>query len=299
MVVDGEDDPKPVPAGDAPAGEKTAETPTEPQPEGEQPEAEATEAEATADEELVGDVGEEPDEDSEEGESEEQKKSRAQRYREERTRLRAENESLRARASGDVPSDAQQLQRAFEYKVWQQIGDPPNQADPQYRDDYVGFSVARQAWETDRRQVTRQVREEFKQQIDREQERVSNLIADHKERENRFKSRVKDYSEVMAKATLPVAPHIERLLLESKKSERIGYVLAKDQSKLARLNRMSPEAAAREIGRLEGRLSLPTNPKTQTQARKPIAPLKGGGASPPSQTASMNAYLKKLYGDRL
>jgi hypothetical protein len=123
MVVDGEDDPKPVPAGTAPAGEKTAETPTEPQPEGEQPEAEATEAEATADEELVGDVGEEPDEDSEEGESEEQKKSRAQRYREERNRLRAENESLRARASGDVPSDAQQLQRAFEYKVWQQIGD--------------------------------------------------------------------------------------------------------------------------------------------------------------------------------
>ena len=33
----------------------------------------------------------------------------------------------------------------------------------------------------------------------------------------------------MAKATLPVAPHVERLLLQSKKSERLGYVLGKER----------------------------------------------------------------------
>jgi len=46
------------------------------------------------------------------------------------------------------------------------------------------------------------------------------------------------------------------------------------------------KSAAREIGRLEGRLSLP-NGKSQTQARKPITPLRGSGASPPSGLAKV------------
>jgi hypothetical protein len=109
---------------------------------------------------------------------------------------------------------------------------------------------------------------------------------------------VKDFDEVMSRATLPVAPHVERLLLASKKSDKLTYVLGRNQAKLAQLNRSSPEEAAREIGRLEGRLSLPSATKTKTQARKPITPLKGSGAAPPSETAAVNAYIKKTYGDR-
>jgi hypothetical protein len=102
----------------------------------------------------------------------------------------------------------------------------------------------------------------------------------------------------MARATLPVMPHVERLLLASKKSDRLTYVLGKNQAKLAQLNRSSPEEAAREIGRLEGRLSLPPT-KSKTQARKPITPLRGSGASPPSGLAAVNAWAKKQgYSDR-
>lgn len=301
MVDD--DDPKtaPAPAG-RPAGEPEASTPTEQPPEGEQPEGEQTEKEAPADDQL--DLGEEADEqdedDDDEGEGEgdepKRKPKRLERYRRQAERLRAENEALRNRTSGALPPDQVQLQRAFEQRVYEQIGDPPREED--YQNNYVGLERARQVYEFDKRTVMRETAKEFKQAIKQEQDRVADLVADHKERVSRFRTKVKDYDEVMARATLPVAPHVERLLLQSKKSHHLGYVLGRNQSKLAQLNRMNPEDAAREIGRLEGRLSLPPQTRTQTKARKPITPLKGSGVSPPSGLNAVNAWMKKQYGDR-
>ena len=298
-----DDDPK-LPLEQAPAGrpaDDQPETPTEP-PEGEQPEGEQAEKEATSDEQLdLGDEDDEQDDDDEdEGEGEEddepkRKRTGSERYRRQAERLRAENEALRARTSGALPPDQVQLQRAFEARVYEQIGDPPKEED--YQGNYVALERARQVYEFDKRTVMRETAKEFKTAIAQEQERVSNLVADHKERVQRFRTKVKDFDEVMAKATLPVAPHVERILLNSKKSERLSYVLGRNQSKLAQLNRMNPEDAAREIGRLEGRLSLP-QPKTQTQARKPITPLKGSGASPPSERPPLTLTSSETYGDR-
>lgn len=298
MVDD--DDPKTAPAGNAPAGDQKAEAPVEP-PEGEQPEGEQTETKADDQEEL--DLGEAVDEqeddedDDEEGDDDAPKRTkRLERYRQQATRLKAENEALRSRDGGGVPSDQAQLQRALEYAVLQKIGDPPRQED--FGQDYVAFANAKLAYEIDARQVSREVRRDFATAIKTEQDRVSGQVAEHKERVQRLRSRVKDFDEVMARATLPVMPHVERLLLASKKSDRLTYVLGKNQAKLAQLNRSSPEEAAREIGRLEGRLSLPPA-KSKTQARKPITPLRGSGASPPSGLAAVNAWAKKQgYSDR-
>jgi hypothetical protein len=299
MVDD--DDPKTAPAGNAPAGDQKAEAPVEP-PEGEQPEGEQTETKADDQEEL--DLGDEPvdeqeddEDDDDEGDDKAPKGGkRLQRYREQAARLKAENEALRSRDGGAPPSDQAQLQRALEYAVLQKIGDPPRQED--FGNDYVAFANAKLAYEIDARQVSREVRRDFATAIKTEQDRVSGQVAEHKERVQRLRSRVKDFDEVMARATLPVMPHVERLLLASKKSDRLTYVLGKNQAKLAQLNRSSPEEAAREIGRLEGRLSLPPA-KSKTQARKPITPLRGSGASPPSGLAAVNAWAKKQgYSDR-
>jgi hypothetical protein len=299
MVDD--DDPKTAPAGNAPAGDQKAEAPVEP-PEGEQPEGEQTETKADDQEELdLGDAADEQEQDDEddddEGDDDAPKRTkRLERYRQQAARLKAENEALRSRDGGGVPSDQAQLQRALEYAVLQKIGDPPRQED--FGNDYVAFANAKLAYEIDARQVSREVRRDFATAIKTEQDRVAGQVAEHKERVQRLRSRVKDFDEVMARATLPVMPHVERLLLASKKSDRLTYVLGKNQAKLAQLNRSSPEEAAREIGRLEGRLSLPPA-KSKTQARKPITPLRGSGASPPSGLAAVNAWAKKQgYSDR-
>ena len=296
MVDD--DDPNTAPAGNAPAGNEKAEPPPVEPPEEEQSEGEQAETKAEPEDEL--DLGDEADDEQEEDDDDEgdapRGGKRLQRYREQTARLKAENEALRSRTDGGVPSDQAQLQRALEYAVLQKIGDPPRQQD--FGDDYVAFANAKLAYEIDARQVSREVRRDFATAIKTEQDRVAGQVAEHKERVQRLRSRVKDFDEVMARATLPVAPHVERLLLASKKSERLSYVLGKNQAKLAQLNRLSSEEAAREIGRLEGRLSLPSATRTKTQARKPITPLKGGGAAPTSEAAVVDSYIKKLYGDR-
>lgn len=296
MVDD--DDPKqpaPAPAG-VPADEPEPKADTEP-PEGEEPEGDDAETIAPADEEDVGEDDEQDDEGEDDGDEKSQKSSRATRYKRKAEHLAAQLEAERSRSNGSPPSDQVAIQRAFQQRVHEEIGDPPDPNDPKYKDNYVRFERETQAWLNDERQVTREVRKEFVSNIRREQERVGELVADHKERVARLRTKLKDFDSVMAKATVPVAPHVERQILESKRSDRLMWHLARDQSKLVKLNNMSSEAAAREIGRIEGRLSLP-QPKAQTKARKPIAPLRGGGASPPSQTATVNAYIKKLYGDR-
>jgi hypothetical protein len=299
MVDD--DDPNSAPAGNAPAGNEKAEAPPVEPPQDDQSDGEQAETKAEPEEDIdIGAADDEPDDedegDDDEGADAPKGGKRLQRYREQTARLKAENEALRSRDSGGVPSDQAQLQRALEYAVLQKIGDPPRQQD--FGDDYVAFANAKLAYEIDARQVSREVRREFSTTIKQEQDRVAGQVAEHKERVQRLRSRVKDFDEVMSRATLPVAPHVERLLLASKKSDKLTYVLGRNQAKLAQLNRSSPEEAAREIGRLEGRLSLPSATKTKTQARKPITPLKGSGAAPPSETAAVNAYIKKTYGDR-
>jgi hypothetical protein len=302
-----DDDDKPdVPApATVPADDKSADAA---KPEDEKPEGETTETEAASDEGEVDEPEDDEDEGDDEGEEEgegdenvpKRKASRAQRYKRQAERLKAENEALRSRPGGSLPSNEAQLARAIEQRVYDEIGPPPKQDD--FKDangnlDYIRFHDEQQAWLHERRAATREVKKEFLGALSREQARVGELVSTHKERVARFKTRVKDYDEVMVKATLPVAAHVERLILESKRSERISYHLAKNQAKLARLNNMSSEDVARELGRIEGRLSLPP-PAKQTQARKPITPLRGGGTGPQTQTAARDAWLKKTYGDR-
>jgi hypothetical protein len=298
-----ETDPNAAPAGNEPAGNQTAEVPVEPSPPATEADGDQqTETEAQPELDLGEGVveDEQADEDGGDEEQDENDKTRLQRYRENQARLKAENEALRARAeqSASPPSDQAALQRQFDYEVWQEIGNPPDENDPRYQGNYVKLERDRQVWEFSRVQVEREVRKSMIARIQRAQENVRTQVAEHKARAAKLATQVKDYNEVMSKAKMPVSEHVERLLLASKKSERLGYVLAKNENKLAQLNRMSVEEAAREIGRLEGRLSLPQSARTQTKARKPITPLKGTGAAPTSGLGAVNAWMKKEYGDR-
>jgi len=301
MQVDDDDPKQSVPASDgAPADKPEPEADTE--PEGDEPEGDTeTEAEASdqdADDDTSDDDDVDDDEDdSDDGDEPKRKKaSRNERYKRQAERLKAENEALRSRSSnGSLPQDDAALVRAIEHRVQQEIGEPPKEAD--FKGDYIGFEREMQAYLSEKRVVTREVKKQFVQAVETEQNRMVELVADHKARVAKFKTQIKDYDAIMAKATVRVAPHVERLILHSNKSHHIGLVLAKDQALLTRLNHSNPEEVARELGRIEGKLSRPQKPQ-QTQARKPIAPLKGSGTRPQSQTAARDAYIKKLYGDR-
>jgi len=266
--------------------------------------SEATEVEQTDEAETETDDSEKSEDGSDDeteakdgdGEDDEGKDEKAKpkreprhaRYQRQIDRLKAQLAEASSRTSGspsaaDVASEVEKI-----------IGKPPQEAD--FKGDYLAFERAQTAYEIDKRIETRRVQGEAQRHQARAAERRAELAEAHQERVEEFRERAKDFDDVMKaakSADLKASPVVEDLILDSDKSAHVVYYLAKNPGRLDELNRMTERQAAREIGRIEARLSLP-QPKKQTQAPPPVKPPRGGAAAP-SPEAALNAWLKKTY----
>lgn len=247
-----------------------------------------------ADEDEEGKDDEEADgEDAEDDEEPRKKKPRHQRYRDQIARLEQENAQLRSRAGGSL-SQAQ-----IDEHVVNVIGPEPQESD---FDNYLDYDRERTAWILDKRQVTREMMRGVKAAQDERASRMRDNVEAHQDRVEQFRTRngeesAKDFDAVMGKAKdLRVAPAVEELILESGNSAHLQYFFARNPQRLDKINRMSERDAAREIGHIEARLSLP-QPRTKTAAPKPTRAPKGGVA-PASQEADLNSWLNRKYGSR-
>lgn len=211
------------------------------------------------------------------------KKSKSERLRQQNERLRAELAQLR---SGSVPSTVQDG-AGIEAAVRARIGEAPREAD---FPDWFDYQTAKTAYDLDRRQVTRQIRDGAQQAQDASSARIRDLADDYQDNMAALTRDVPDLVEVLGKASYQPTPLIETLILEAgEKAPLVAYFLAKNPRTAAGLNAMSPLEAAREIGRIEGKVSAP-KPKTITSASPPISPLKGGASPTRSLGKSMSDY---------
>jgi hypothetical protein len=129
-----------------------------------------------------------------------------------------------------------------------------------------------------------------------------------------------DYHDVMAVSDVPVAQHVQDLLLDSEMGPRLAYHLDRHPDVADRLNKMSPTAAAREIGRIEAsftpipaseeppadttatdtaRPAVPAAAKPRTTAAPPPAKPTGSGRSAqiPLEKQSMDQYVATRIAD--
>lgn len=197
--------------------------------------------------------------------------------------LEAELQNARGRISSDgvVPQS----------EIEKEIGPPPKEDD--FKGDFLAYQDARIAYNVEARSVAREIRRDAKAAQEARAEFAQSAIEEHNERVSDFRQKVADFDETLkSAANLRTSPTVESLILDSDKSAHLVYHLAKNPDRLNQLNRMSEREAAREIGRIEARLSLP-QPKTQTQAPKPVSPPKGGSAAP-SQEQRLANYMAKL-----
>lgn len=225
----------------------------------------------------------EPDED----EKPKRSKSGIARLKARNAQLEAELTELRNRAGRDSGVSQEAIER--------EIGPPPKEED--FAGDFLRFERAATAYELDKRQVERELRKSLQHAETQKVDAMRELVEAHQERVEEFRGQVKDFDQTLkSSANLKASPTVESLILESDKSAHLIYHLAKNPDRLDRLNRMSEREAAREIGRIESRLSLPS-PKVETKAPKPVTPPKGG-AAPRTPETDMEAYLQRTYGDR-
>jgi hypothetical protein len=249
-------------------------------------------SEAQAEEELPDTWPEaEPDKTGEaEGDDDEKGEDEKPRKRTRAERLRRQNERLHARIaeleSGSVSKTVQD-DSSIEAEVTARIGEPPKEADFA---DWFDYQTAKTAYDLDKRQVTRQIKEGAQQAKTANAERIRELAEDYQDNLGEVAKAVPDLMEVLGKSTYRPTPLIETLVLEAgEKAPLVAYFLAKNPRTAAALNTMSPLEAAREVGRIEGKVALP-KPKTATSASPPPSAVRGSASPNRGLGKSMSDY---------
>lgn len=253
------------------------------------PEAQSTEAalpegeagEGDDDEGQEGQEGENGDQNQDENRP--RKKSRSERLRRQNERLQAELAVLKSGSAAAAVQD----QAGFEAAVARKVGEPPREAD--YGGDWFAYERAMTAYEADRRQVSRQVLESVEQHHHAEQARVSEMLDDYVEQCEEVAKSIPDFKTVVTSPSFMTTDLVKRLILDAgDKAPLVAYNLAQNPKLCARINAMSPLAAAREIGRIEGRVLLPKN--TATRAGPPLSAVRGSASPAARLGKSMSDY---------
>lgn len=271
------------PAADEPQAETQSQ---KAESEAKSPEEANPEADKDAEEQAKESPDEDGSEDDEDDDRPKKRRSGLDRLKRQNQALREELETLRSRAIPAEDSDA------FRALVEREVGAAPKEAD--YA-DWFDYQAAKQAYEADKRVVARELRKEAARNSSTERERRAEVVETFKELSREAAKTIADFTETINKAgDMRAQPHVRDLIVESDKGPLLQYHFAKNPADLRRINELSPVSAAKEIGKLEARLSL-AKPKTATSANPPLS-RPSGTAAPSSGEAQLNAWLKRTYG---
>lgn len=147
--------------------------------------------------------------------------------------------------------------------------DYDSQAD--YLEALTDWKVEQKVKEREEKAKQESVKSEFESRVSKFQTEVK-----------KFSETVDDYEDVIDDASdVMLTVGLQEALLESENGPEILYNLAKNKAELMRINRLSLVAQAREIGKLEAKLSKPEpKPEIKTKTAAPPPPKPVGTKSP-------------------
>lgn len=151
-------------------------------------------------------------------------------------------------------------------------------------DTHAEYVEALADWKTDQKLKER----DQKQEQSRLQTEQAGLLKSHNDRIKSFADKTDDFGEMMGNLDDVRSPVMQQIIVESEHGPALLYELAKDPEEALRISKLSPLAIARELGKLESKLT-PTasekkpEPKKKTEAPAPVTPVgsKGGSAHKP------------------
>ena len=214
-------------------------------------------------------------------------KARRERRKAEMERLRTEAEEAK-RERDQLAARRQKIEEAA------QSSQPPKESDFADYNDYLmaaGAYHAARAW--DERQ-TREVDEQISAHDERlrqvELRRNQEIAQEWVTQVQEAKSRYADFEEVAF--TAPITDDMAQMIATSESGADVAYYLGQNRQEAERIARMPPLEAARALGTIEARLSLP-KPKTTSETPDPIEPVtpKASAGKDPSKM-SMAEYRK-------
>ena len=119
----------------------------------------------------------------------------------------------------------------------------------------------------------------------REQEAQQKIIQSWAQKVQDAKAELPDFDDLVASSDVVVNNAVRDAILESDVGPRILYHLAENNDLAKRIASLSPNAALREIGRLEAKFEVKpetkqTAPVVRSKAPAPIQPIRGGQGQP-------------------
>jgi hypothetical protein len=153
-----------------------------------------------------------------------------------------------------------------------------NEPDPDDYENHKDYVKALAKWEikqidNEKAELAKQdqLKNDYQKQVQLFQEKISE-----------FKKNVADFDEVIAEAdTVELNFAVRDAILSSENSPQLMYELSKNVDELERINTLSPIAAAREIGKIEARLSKSSENENKkevkiTKTPPPVKPVSSG-----------------------
>lgn len=149
-----------------------------------------------------------------------------------------------------------------------------------------------------------ELREVERERARREQEAAAKRAQEERQRlwearAEEARARIPDFEQVAYSSKVPYSQSMVQLVQESDQGPEIAYHLGKNPHEADRIARLSPLAAAREIGRLENRFAA-TTPKKVSNAPPPPKTISGQGATeekPLSEVESYQEYRARRMGE--
>lgn len=153
-------------------------------------------------------------------------------------------------------------------------------------DDHFEYVAAKAVWKHSQAAVERDAThaateaEQARREADAIRDREAQLLQQNWQAQAaEAQGRYADFEKVVARPGLfPQGTALPMLIQSSEMAADLAYHIASDRSLHDALVSMTPVEVAREIGRLEARLSLPQSRKAST-APEPISPVRGGSSS--------------------
>jgi hypothetical protein len=212
-----------------------------------------------------------------EGEGEQVSASKARRER-----RKAEVQRLKeseAQAKKELEDTKARLQRLEELA---QASQPPKQEDYPNYDDFLAAKTAHSSMAALDARQKRELEQELErrnQEIQgigqREQQEMAQNWADQAED---ARTKYADFDRVVSAPDVPITPTMARMITASDVGADVAYYLGTNKAEAARIAQMSDLDAARSIGAIEARLSLP-QVKTQSTTPDPVTPVRPKGTA--------------------
>jgi hypothetical protein len=135
--------------------------------------------------------------------------------------------------------------------------------------------------------------EELLAKREADRERMETLEAYH-DREEEARGKYDDFEQVAYNPNLPITTVMAETIQASDIGPDVAYYLGANPKEADRISRLSPYLQAKEIGKIEAKLSDSPPVKKTTSAPPPIAPISGRGSGSPSYDTTDPRSIKNM-----